>query len=137
MKILIVEDDFVSRKLLTYILNKYGICHVAVNGKEAVEAFEQANHENEPYDLICLDIMMPEMDGYEVLHRIRTFEESRNLWGSDGVKIIMTTAKSMPQDIISAFNAGCEAYVVKPIQKDELISEIKKLGLLQDELQNK
>ena len=129
MNILIVEDDFSSRKLLTCFLRNHGTCDVAINGIEAVEAVKRSLEDNNPYDLICLDIMMPEMDGFEALRQIRDFEKSRDLWGSDGVKVIMVTAKSMPRDIISAFNAGCEAYIVKPIDRDALFREIENLGL--------
>ena len=132
MKILIVEDEFASRTLLQVVLKDYGFCHVAANGREAIEAVQQAILENDPYDLICLDIMMPEVDGLEALREIRTFELAHGLGGKDGVKVIMTTAKGMPEDILGAFNCGCEAYIIKPIHKDELIDEIRKLGLIQE-----
>ena len=65
IKTLIVEDDFACRKALQIFLSEYGNCFIAVNGCEAVEAVRQALDEDQPYDLICLDIMMPEMDGHE------------------------------------------------------------------------
>ena len=77
MKTLIVEDDFTSRLLLQELLKGYGPAHVAVNGKEAVEAARMAMDAGEPYDLICLDIMMPEMDGHGALKEIRAQEEAR------------------------------------------------------------
>ena len=67
MKTLIVEDDFTSRLLLQEILKRYGAVHIAVNGREAVDAVRAAAESDESYDLICLDIMMPEMDGYQAL----------------------------------------------------------------------
>ncbi len=63
MKSLIVEDDFTSRNLMQIYLADMGPCHVAVNGREAVEAVTESLNEQKPYDVICLDIMMPEMDG--------------------------------------------------------------------------
>ena len=63
MKTLIVEDDFTSRLLLQELLRRFGPCHVAVNGVEAVDAVTAALTANAPYDLICLDIMMPVMGG--------------------------------------------------------------------------
>lgn len=136
VKILIVEDHFASRKYMQLILRKYGVCDVAVNGHEAIEAIEQAILENDPYDLACLDIMMPEMDGIDALRRIRECEFKNGLGGNDGVKVIMTTAQCMTKDVMSAFRAGCEAYLTKPIDKDELIAEMQKLGLIQNQLQN-
>lgn len=130
MKSLIVEDDFTSRNLMQIYLADMGPCHVAVNGREAVEAVAKSLNERQPYDLICLDIMMPEMDGIEALAAIRELEKEKGVEGLDGVKIIMTTAKGQSEDIFDAFNTGCEAYLIKPVRKPELIAEIQKLGLI-------
>jgi len=102
MKTLIVEDDFTSRLLLQELLKSYGPCHIAVNGKEAVEATAAAL-EDEPYDLICLDIMMPEMDGQEALRRIREQEEARDILSSNGAKIVMTTALDDIKNVSAAY----------------------------------
>ncbi|MBW8002894.1 MAG: response regulator [Planctomycetes bacterium] len=130
MKILIVEDDFTCRKVLQVILSSYGDCFVAVNGIEAIKAFQQATVEKEPYDLICLDIMMPEMDGEQTLEKIRQIETENGIEGLDQVKVVMTTALSDSTHIIRSFKKGCEAYVVKPIRKEKLLEEIEKLGLI-------
>jgi two-component system, chemotaxis family, chemotaxis protein CheY len=129
MKTLIVEDDFVSRKMMQLMLAPYGECDIAVNGEEALEAFRMAAGEGKRYDLICLDIMMPGMDGHTVLKEIRSMEEADGIGGSGGVRIIMTTALSDSANILSAFNAQCEAYLVKPIAKQKLMAQISKLGL--------
>ena len=130
MKSLIVEDDFTSRNLMQIYLADMGPCHVAVNGREAVEAVAKSLNERQPYDLICLDIAMPEMDGIEALEAIRELEKEKGIEGLDGVKVIMTTAKGQSQDIFGAFKTGCEAYLIKPVRKPELIAEIQKLGLI-------
>jgi two-component system chemotaxis response regulator CheY len=130
MRILIVEDEFTSRAILLKFLSSYGVCEVAVNGKEALSAVENAITENEPYDLICLDIMMPELDGREVLKTIRDSENKRNIWGQDAVKVIMTSGKSDPKSIIGSFKDGCEAYLYKPIDKQKLINHLSELGLI-------
>jgi two-component system chemotaxis response regulator CheY len=131
MKCLIVEDDFTARKLLQIYLSDYADCFIAVNGREAVEAFKYALEESEPYDLICLDIMMPQMNGLEALQAIRQAESERGITGLDGIKVIMTTALSDSENVMSAFRSGCEAYIVKPVTKEKLLKEIEKLGLLQ------
>ncbi len=131
MKILIVEDDFGSRKLMARILSEYGECDVAVNGYEALEAFKNSIETEEgKYDLICLDIMMPEMDGHKVLKEIRKIEKENDIWGDDATKVIMTTALNDPQNIKEAFKSQCESYIVKPVRKEKLIEEIKNLGLI-------
>jgi two-component system chemotaxis response regulator CheY len=130
MKTLIVEDDFTSRLLLQELLKSYGPSHIAVNGKEAVEAVRFALEVGEPYDLICLDIMMPEMDGQEALQKIREQEEARGILSSKGAKIVMTTALADLKNVSAAYHSLCDAYLTKPIQKAKLIEELRKLALI-------
>jgi two-component system, chemotaxis family, chemotaxis protein CheY len=130
MKTLIVEDDFTSRLLLQKILSPYSEIHIAVNGKEAIEAFMAAWAEKSRYDLICLDIMMPEMDGQEVLKRIRTMEENENILPNTSVKVIMTTCLKDKGNVFSAFNEQCDGYLVKPIDATKLFSYLKEFGLI-------
>jgi len=130
MKTLIVEDDFTSRLLLQELLKGYGPSHVAVNGKEAVEATRLALEAGEPYDLICLDIMMPEMDGQQALREIRAQEEARGIISSNGAKIVMTTALGDLKNVSAAYSGLCDGYLTKPIQKAKLLEELRKLGLM-------
>jgi len=130
MKALIVEDDFTSRLLLQELLKSYGPSHIAVNGKEAVDAVHLALEMGEPYDLICLDIMMPEMDGQEALRQIREQEEARGFLSSKGAKIVMTSALGDPKNVITAFRSLCDAFLIKPIQKAKLLEELRKLGMI-------
>jgi len=130
MKTLIVEDDFASRTLLQRYLSGISKCDIAVNGNEAIEAFQIALDENEPYDLICLDIMMPDVDGHETLRTIRKIESEYGIGGFKSVKVIMTTALGDSQNIIGSFREGCEAYITKPIERKKLIYEIEKLSHL-------
>ena len=130
LKILIVEDDFASFKILEEYLCEHGDCSVAVNGAETVEAFKKALDEGRPYDLICLDIMLPEMNGHLALEEICQIERECGISDSDGVKVIMTTAIDDPEAIIKAFKEGCKAYIVKPITNEKLFAEMRKLGLI-------
>jgi two-component system chemotaxis response regulator CheY len=130
MKTLIVEDDFFVRSLLSTILSEYGKCHVAVNGREAITALEKALDENAPYDLVCLDIVMPVMDGQEALLEMRRIEKERGVKGEDLTKVIMITAVDDSKKVMDAFRYGqCEAYLTKPLDKDKLLKHIKDLGL--------
>ena len=130
MKTLIVEDDFTNRLLLQELLKSYGLCHVAVNGKEGVDAALLARETGEPYDLICLDIMMPEMDGQEALRNIRDNEEARGVLSTKGSKIIMTTALGDVKSVNAAFTSLCDGYLTKPINKEKLVEELRKLKLV-------
>ena len=130
MKILITDDDFTSRKMIQNAVSEFGSCDFAMDGKEAVYAFKLAMKEHEPYDLIFLDIMMPEMDGYEVLETIRNLESKRGIAGDDAVKIIMETALDDPKNIMDAFKSQCEAYITKPLDKRIIIEKMRELRLL-------
>lgn len=131
MKSLIVDDDFFCRRILQSILSAYGECHVAVDGKEALFAFEQAHAEEAPYDVICLDIMMPGMNGQDVLVVIRAQEEKRNIDSSNGVKVIMTTALDDSDNIRQAFREQCESYLIKPINKSKLLKILAGFELIE------
>jgi len=131
MKILIAEDDFGCRRVMKMFLGPYGDCDIAVDGVEAVKAFRMALEEGQRYDLICLDIMMPKMDGQTTLKEIRAVEEERGIHGLDGVKVIMTTGLGDKKNILEAFNSQCEAYLVKPITREDMSEKLRYLGLLQ------
>ncbi len=130
MKTLIVEDDFTCRFLLQKLLGGYGTTHIAINGKEAVAAVHIALECGEPYDLICLDIMMPQMDGHAALQKIRQLEEDKGILSSEGVKIIMTTALGDLKNISNAFHGLCDAYLTKPIIKCDLLKSLQTLKLI-------
>jgi two-component system, chemotaxis family, chemotaxis protein CheY len=129
MKALVVEDDRVSRLLLQTLLSRYGECHTAVNGKKAVEAFLAALEDGQRYDLICMDIMMPEMDGQAAVRAIRRHEAAAGFL-TRSVKIIMTTALGDMASVSAAFDGMCDAYLKKPIHLARLTEEMKTLGLV-------
>ena len=130
MKALIVEDDFIARRMLKDILSPYADCDIVVDGEEAVQAFRLAWEEKAPYDLICLDIMMPNIDGYEALRQIRDMEKDIGIRGSDEVRIIVVTALDDPKTVVRLYKAGATSYTVKPVDKSKLIKEIRLLGLI-------
>lgn len=131
MKALIVEDDAVSLKLMQSILSPYGDCDTATDGEKAVESFRSACMQNLPFDLICMDIMMPGMDGHEALARIRDIEKEMGTPPEKAVKVIMTSALSDPRNIVQAlYREGVSSYIVKPVEKSRLLKEVERMGLL-------
>jgi len=132
MKILIAEDDLTSRKFLFKFLSQYGECDLVVDGLEALDAFLISIKENKPYDLICLDIMMPKVDGVKVLKHIRDLEIQKGMLPGKRSKIIMTTALAEAQFVQNAFEIGCDAYAAKPINTEKLIEVLHNLGLIND-----
>ena len=127
-RILIVEDDFTSRTLLMRSLERYGTCEVAVDGKEALTAFDRATAERSPYTLICLDLMMPKLSGSDVLKTIRQKESEAGVRGRDGVKIIVTTGMEGSDVMFDSFRSGCEAFLKKPLDLTTLHTTLLELG---------
>ena len=116
MKILLAEDDYVTRKAMDSFLSKYGECDVTVDGMEAVDAFMMALEEDEPYDLVCLDIMMPVMDGIKAMTSIREISNA---------PVILLTAKSEDYDKVLGLTAGADDYVTKPFNPIEVQARVK------------
>ena len=128
MRTLVIEDDYVSGKVIKKMLSSYGECDVAATGEKGLEMFFSAVDSGNNYDVICLDIMMPEMDGHEVLKRLRAGEEKRGVINS--VKIIMTSALGDFDKIKEAYREQCEDYIVKPIEKYKIEAALRKLELI-------
>ena len=130
MKTLIVEDDFTSRLLLQEILKVWGAAHVAVNGREALEAVRIGLETGEAYDLICMDIMMPELDGHKAVEGIRELERGMGVGPEKAAKVVMTSALGDMKSVMKAYGNFCDAYLVKPIRKDALLAELERLKLI-------
>ncbi len=130
MKTLIAEDDFTARLTLHRFLSRFGECDIAVSGKEAVGAFRMAFESGSGYDLVCMDILLPEMDGREAVKQIRSVEQERGILSSNGTKIIMTTAVDDMKDVIRSFQELCDAYLVKPVNLGDLRDHLRAFGLV-------
>ncbi len=130
MKTLIAEDDFASRKFMMKFLSKYGECDATVDGMEATFAFMMALDDGEPYDLVCLDVMMPILDGYQALKAIRDMEKERNIPEDKMVKIIMMTALNEEKNVKKSFDMGCNVYTAKPIDMKKFEEVLQKLKLI-------
>ena len=129
MKSLVAEDDATNRKLLKTFLSRYGDCDVAIDGKEAVTAVRVARQNHASYDLVCMDLRMPQMDGQEAIREIRKQEAAAGV--SKTVKIIVTTIHTDIDSIAGALLSRCNAYLAKPIDTAKLRSELMDLGLIQ------
>ncbi|AIQ31290.1 heme response regulator HssR [Paenibacillus sp. FSL P4-0081] len=115
IKILVVEDDKHVRKLMNAVLKREGYEVVtAGNGKEALEALEVQH-----IDLIILDIMMPEMDGYEFAEELKEADNR--------IPILMATAKQLPEDKKKGFRLGTDDYMTKPVDSEEMLLRIQAL----------
>lgn len=133
MRVLIVDDDFYCRSYLQEILHPYAFCDVAVNGDEAIYAFRRALTEAKPYDLICMDLVMPEIDGHHALREIREIEREHGILEETQAKVIITTVLDDSEDTHNAFFlGGATSFLVKPIDETMILTELKRLDLIPD-----
>jgi two-component system chemotaxis response regulator CheY len=131
MKTLIVEDDFITSQVLREIMLAFSDTDIAENGLIAIDMIGNAINSDMPYNLIFLDIMMPELDGQEALALIRQMEKEAGIVGLDCSKILMTTALSDFSNIKTAFKNQCEGYIIKPIEKDKIINILSDLRIIE------
>jgi two-component system, chemotaxis family, chemotaxis protein CheY len=130
MRTLIVEDDATCRTIMKAYLSPFGECRLVENGVEALKIITETWEQGSSFDLICLDIMMPEMDGQEVLARVREMEAARGIAQGEGIKVIMASGSGDMDHIAQAFEKDCVAYIVKPVLKSTLLETLQELKLI-------
>lgn len=130
MRVLIVDDGDISRAKMVAILSEYGQCDTADCGPRAIALFEEALDSTDPYDLVTMDVEMPQMSGQETLEAMRIVETERCIDPWDGVRIVMVTSHRDPDNFLESFKAGCKAYIVKPATREAVKDKLEKLGLL-------
>ncbi|MBF0285094.1 MAG: response regulator [Magnetococcales bacterium] len=130
MRILIVDDESPHRFILEQMLKPVGECDLAVSGAEAVELFQTAHQEGKPYDFICMDILMPTMDGHETLQRLRALERAWKVPLRKETVVFMVTSVSAEKDVVdSFFKDGCTDYLIKPVMKHVMMEKLREYGL--------
>jgi two-component system chemotaxis response regulator CheY len=131
MKCLIVEDVELVREMMALYLAAYADVDTAVDGIEGLELFSKAIAEKSPYQLVCLDIQMPNMDGQQALKQMRLIEKETDNLEKKAI-IIMTTASEETKDIEEAIWEGESTdYLVKPVNSDDLLAVLKKYRLVE------
>jgi CheY-like chemotaxis protein len=116
MRILVVDDDGPNRKLLKDIVSKLGECDAADGGQGALSAFKEA--------------LMPDMDGRQVLLKIREIEKDKKISEQHQARIIMVTGASEEKTVMDCLRNGCDEFIVKPIDIELVFEKIKKLGFM-------
>lgn len=130
LKCLIVDDDELGRGLIAQYLEGTAACTMATDGNEAVAHFKTAHEAGTPFDLIILDIVMPNMDGHAAGKEIRRIEKERAIPLAQQVKIVVLTALNTPQDVMNSFmSSQPAAHLVKPVEPAKLRETLGKVGL--------
>lgn len=127
MKILIVDDEQVSRKKLSKILETLGDCVAVEDGKQAIQAFKDAYYKGSAFDIVTMDIGLPEMDGNQIVNRLRAMEKEAIQPGEEPVKIIMVTSHSDKDTVLESISSGCDAFIVKPFDAETIIGKLSSL----------
>ena len=130
MKILIVDDELVSRRKMAIILRELGDCRAVENGNAAVRSFTEAIENGAPYDLVTLDISLPDMDGTTVLKMIRDLEKGNAIPEDACAKVLMVTAHGDQATVMSSISAGCNDYIKKPFTLERILHKLAKMGLV-------
>ncbi|MBF0199052.1 MAG: response regulator, partial [Planctomycetes bacterium] len=119
-----------SQFMLSELLKVYGTCDTAGTGEEGVEAVSLSLEKKQLYQLICLDIQLPGINGQEVLKKIRFLENEHRISGGAGSKVLMVSAHSDQSNVMNAFRSSCDGFLVKPFSKDRLQKHLKDLNLI-------
>jgi two-component system chemotaxis response regulator CheY len=127
MKVLIVEDDLTTGHLMKYVVGRHADFTHAIDGEEAFDAFCDAFESGEPFDLVFLDLMLPIVDGQEVLQAIRQFEEQNGIIHTEGVPVVVTTSLEDNSEVHQAMAAGALDYLMKPVKTEKLLDIIKRV----------
>jgi len=130
LRILVLEDDASTCRLMQIFLDQIGECRIVSGGRTALDSFQSALDQGKPFDLLLLDIMVPEINGIDVLKKVRTIERSRGIHDRNRAKVIITSSLSDARNMEQARSAESDGYLVKPVNRAKLFSTIRTMGLL-------
>ncbi len=127
-RVLIAEDDMVGRSMMKLFLEGHATCEMAVDGLEALTLFAESIQKRDPYDLVFLDIMMPQLDGLKVLKAIRDIEAQKRIPEKYRIKAIMITALNDQKTVAESYELGCVGFAWKPIDLEKLGNMLREIG---------
>ena len=130
LRILIADDEKFASTLLQGILSEFGECELASDGHEALFSFENNIKKKIRYDLICLDIQMPIVDGHSALKKIRNLELKYKIPQRERTKILMITSKNATDSGMYSIENQCDGYITKPANYSVLVQKLKEFNLI-------
>lgn len=129
MRILVVDDEVVSRTKMHVMMESLGESQMAENGTQAIEMFRQAMKRKQAFDLVTLDIQMPDLQGTEVLKQLRAIEGECKVPKEQQSVVMMVTSQSDKIQVLTSIALGCDEYITKPFNFDTIRGKLAKLGL--------
>ena len=130
MKMIVIDDDLISRKKLAEILKQFGEISDFERGDIAILYYEKCIHEKKSIDLITIDISMPVLNGLAVLAKMRDVEKDCGLSEEKKAHIVMVTSSDDKEKVLDALKAGCDDYILKPFDEESVLSRLKIRGIL-------
>jgi len=130
IKILIVDDEEISRNVAENCFEKYGDCHFAETSEEALLAFQEAIENESHFDLVILDYALDAKTGLDVLMEFRLMEKTKEVFQEDLACIIMLTGNRELKVVKACIAAGCNEYIVKPLLPEKVDEKLSKLGII-------
>jgi CheY-like chemotaxis protein len=127
MRSLVIDDEFVALTKLSLLLEPLGQCDAATSGHQGLELFKQALLDACPYNLVTIDINMPDFNGIALLGRLRREEQQR---GAGRAKMLIATAASTTSNVLAAMTGECDGFLAKPIRRAVLFAKLGQIGLL-------
>ena len=131
MRFLVVDDEYIALTKVVTILSQFGSCDAATSGDQAYSMFPKAIDEGKPYNLMTIDIQMPGMNGLEFLKKVRKLEEKVLTLPS---RKIFITAAGYSTNVIIAKKYQCDAFLIKPVKKQMLLTKLVEFGIIDRKL---
>lgn len=131
MRALVVDDVKPNCRVMQAALAKYGECDSAANGRECVEAFHNAWKDNEPYQAILLDMVLPDMEGVKVLEVLRKIEAAMNIPYAQRARVFIVSSHDRAPYVTTLRNLGYDGWLDKPISLNSLIDKLRRAGLIE------
>jgi two-component system chemotaxis response regulator CheY len=131
-RFLVVDDEDMGRLMLQEFLAEFSNCDTAANGKEGLLLFEKALADGVPYDLLCVDIIMPEMNGLALVRKIREIEQSHPVFTDLHTKIFVISSSDSAWDKADfLLDNLCDDYIVKPFSRTDLMAKLRAIELIE------
>lgn len=130
MRILVIDDDFVSLQKMAVLLGEYGTCDQAQSAKQAMEMLKLSKKKHTPYDLMMIDINLPDVNGLDLMRLIDQKERSLNLGRA---RKVVVTSESTVANVQTAHRYKCDSFIVKPVTPDIIRKKMIELGYLAED----